>query len=256
MRVASVQVAIRDRPKEETLRHVLALLDQTRGSDLVLLPEMWPCGYFAFDTYASASEAIDGPTVAALAGKARELGAYLFMGSFVERAGHDLFNTAVLLDPRGEVAGRYRKVHLFGFADQESRLLRRGQDVTVVPTPFGKIGLSICYDLRFPELYRRMLDQGVAIFLVTSAWPRSRRDAWLLFNRARAHENLAYLFSCNCAGVQADQHFGGHSLFVDPLGKVIAEAGDDEMILSAEIDAGLVDRVRQEFPVLRDRVII
>jgi predicted amidohydrolase len=177
------------------------------------------------------------------------------MGSFVERAGPDLFNTAVLLDPRGEVAGRYRKIHLFGFGDQESRLLRRGEGVTVVPTPFGKIGLSICYDLRFPELYRQMLDQGAAIFLVTSAWPRSRRDAWVLFNRARAHENLAYLFSCNCAGVQADHEFGGHSLFVDPLGKVIAEAGDDEMILSAEIDPGAVDRVRREFHVLRDRVI-
>jgi predicted amidohydrolase len=255
MRVASVQVAIQDRPKQETLRHVLALLDQTRGSDLVLLPEMWPCGYFAFDTYQSASEPIDGPTVQALSAKARELKSYLLMGSFVERSGSDLFNTAVLLDSRGELAGRYRKMHLFGFGDQESGLLRRGKETTVVATPFGRVGLSICYDLRFPELYRRMVDQGAEIFLVTSAWPRSRRDAWVLFNKARAHENLAYLFSCNCAGAQAGQQYGGHSLFVDPLGKIIAEGGDEETIVAAAIDPGLVATVRREFPALSDRTM-
>lgn len=255
MRVASVQVEIMDRSKEETLRHVLALLDQTRGSDLVLLPEMWPCGYYAFDTYANASEALDGPIVQALSAKARELRAYLLMGSFVERAGQDLFNTAVLLDPQGAVAARYRKMHLFGFGEQESRLLRRGQDVAVVPTPFGKVGLSICYDLRFPELYRRMVDQGAEIFLVTSAWPSKRLGAWRLFNRARAHENLAYLFSCNCAGTQAGQQYGGHSLLIDPLGNVIAEGGEGESIVSAEIDSEQVAKVRHDFPALRDRLI-
>jgi len=253
MRVASVQVEIKNRPKGETLRHVLALLDQVRGHDLVLLPEMWPCGYFAFDTYDQASEALDGPLVRTLGAKARDLGAYLLMGSFVERAGADLFNTAVLLDPRGELAARYRKMHLFGFGDQESRLLRRGQDVAVVATPFGKVGLSICYDLRFPELYRRMVDQGVEIFLVTSAWPGSRLEAWRLFNRARAHENLAYLFSCNCVGTQAGSQYGGHSMIVDPLGNIIAEGGDGEAIITTEIDPELVAKVRHEFPALRDR---
>ncbi len=255
MRVSSVQLEIKERPKEATLRHVLALLDEARGSDLILLPEVWPCGYFAFERYETDSEPLDGPTVQALSEKARDLGAHILLGSFVERAGKDLFNTSVLLDPRGQVLARYRKIHLFGYHSEESRLLRRGEDVVVVQTPWGRAGLSICYDLRFPELYRRMIDQGAAFFLVSSAWPAPRLESWVLFNRARAHENLAYLFSCNCTGLQGDRTYAGHSLFVDPLGKVIAEGGEGETIVTAEVDMGLVDRARRDFQALQDRVL-
>jgi predicted amidohydrolase len=255
MRVSSVQLAIRERPKMETLRHVLALLEQTRGSDLVLLPELWPSGFFAFDRYASESESVEGPTVQVLRQTAKELGAHVLIGSFVEREGPNLFNTALLVGPNGQVLARYRKMHLFGYQSEESRLLRRGEQVVVAPTPWGGAGLSICYDLRFPELYRRMVDRGAEFFLVASAWPPARIESWVLFNRARANENLAYLFSCNCAGAQGDQRYGGHSLFVDPRGKVIAEAGDEETILTADIDPDLVAAVRREFPALEDRVI-
>src|SRR5437868_5301118 len=106
MRVTSVQMEITDRPAAETLGRVLGLLDRARGSDLVLLPELWPCGYFSFARYAAESEPVEGPTVRALAAKARELGAYLFTGSFVERAGDRLFNTCLLLDARGELVAR------------------------------------------------------------------------------------------------------------------------------------------------------
>src|SRR3954468_20027482 len=106
MRVTSIQVEIEDRSKGETLRHVLSLLDRARGSDLILLPELWPCGYFSFSRYAAESEPQDGPTVQALGRKARELDAYLFAGSFVEREGDRLFNTSLLLDPDGQLAAR------------------------------------------------------------------------------------------------------------------------------------------------------
>jgi predicted amidohydrolase len=233
---------------------VLSLLDETRGSDLVLLPELWPCGFFSFARYEAESEPVEGPTVQALRRKARELRTHLFTGSFVEREGTSLYNTAVLLGPGGELLARYRKIHLFGYQSEERRLLRRGEEVVVVPTPWGKAGLSICYDLRFPELYRKMIDQGADFFLVASAWPHPRLEPWVLLNRARALESLAYLFSCNCTGSQADRRYAGHSLFVDPLGKVIAEAGDAEAILAAEVDPGLVAAVRADFPALRDRV--
>src|ERR1700733_8922035 len=115
MRVACVQLAIVDRPKAATMGHVLELLDQTRGSDLVLLPELWPSGFFAFDRYAVDSEPINGPLVQELRTKARDLRIHLLTGSFVERDGSDLFNTALLLDPDGEILARYRKIHLFGY---------------------------------------------------------------------------------------------------------------------------------------------
>jgi predicted amidohydrolase len=256
MRVSSIQLAIADRPKQDTLRHVLALLDRARGSDLILLPEHWPCGFLSFGRYDSESETLGGPTVQALRETARTLGAYVFMGSFVERGETGLFNTSVLLGPRGEIVGRYRKMHLFGHEGQEKLLLQPGEEIVVLPTPWGRAGLSICYDLRFPELYRKMTERGADFFLVASAWPAVRLESWILFNRARAHENLAYLFSCNCAGAQGDHRYGGHSLFVDPLGRVIADAGEDECILSAEVDAELPAKVRKSFPALGDRVIL
>src|SRR5438874_710852 len=182
MRVTSIQLEIEDRPRAETLAHVLALLDEARGSDLILLPELWPCGYFSFSRYAAESEPVEGPTVQALRSRAEALGAYLFTGSFVEREGDRLFNTSLLLDARGQVVARYRKMHLFGFQSEERRLLCRGDEVVVVPTPWGRAGLSICYDLRFPELYRRMIDHGAELFLVSAAWPAARLEPWTLLN--------------------------------------------------------------------------
>jgi predicted amidohydrolase len=256
MRIASVQLEIKARPKDATLSHVLNLLDQTRGCDLVLLPELWPCGFFAFDNYERDSESIEGPTVQALQAKARELKVHLVMGSFVERDGGKLFNSTLLLGSDGKVMARYRKIHLFGFQSEEKRLLCRGDEVTVVPTPWGRAGMATCYDLRFPEMFRRMTERGAEFFLVVSAWPQPRLESWILFNRARGHENLAYLFSCNCAGTQGNHRYAGHSMFVDPRGKVIAEGPDGEGIVRAEVDIGQVAQVRREFPALEDRVFI
>jgi predicted amidohydrolase len=255
MRVTSIQLEITGAPKSEILRHVLEQLDRAPESDLILLPEVWNCGYFSFDRYRSESESMDGATVGAMREKAAQLSSHLLMGSFIEADGADLFNTTVLLDPNGEIAARYRKMHLFGYQSEESRLLTRGEEVVVAETPWGPAGLSTCYDLRFPELYRNMVDRGAVMFLVVSAWPHARTDAWRLFNRARAHENLAYLLSCNCAGTNAGTRYAGRSMFVDPLGAVLAEGGTDECFVSAEVDVAMVESVRDDFPALADRIL-
>lgn len=254
MRVTSIQLEIKDRPKEENIAYALKMIDQATGSDLILLPEIWPCGYFSFDRYRSESEPVDGPTVEAFKQKAVEHNCHILMGSLVEREGEDLYNTCLLLDPQGRIMARYRKVHLFGYHSDERRLLTAGKEVVVVETPWGMAGISTCYDLRFPEFYRKMLDLGAKIFLIPSAWPQVRLEAWVLFNRARAHENFAYLFSCNCAGTNAGTNYAGHSMIIDPLGKVIAEGGEEECFVSAEVDPGLVDTVRKDFSALNDRV--
>lgn len=255
MRITSIQLEIQDTPKGKTLERVLGLIERVPPSDLILLPELWPCGYFSFDRYWNDSEPIDGPTVRALQQKAAQLNSCLLMGSLVEREGEDLYNTCLLLDATGKIVARYRKIHLFGYQSDEKKLLKRGNEVVVAKTPWGMAGLSTCYDLRFPEFYRSMLDQGASFFLVSSAWPRSRLEAWVLFNRVRAHENLAFLFSCNCSGVDRGNPYAGHSMFVDPLGRVVAEAGEEECILSAEVDMGLVDSARKEFSALDDRIL-
>jgi predicted amidohydrolase len=255
MRVTSIQLAMIDQPKEKNVDHALALIDQAPTSDLILLPEIWPCGFFSFDRYQRDSEAIDGPIVSMLKAAARQQKCHIFMGSMVESDGGHLYNTSILLNPAGKIAARYRKIHLFGYQSEETALLKPGTDVVVADTPWGKSGLSTCYDLRFPELYRRMVDRGATFFLVASAWPLVRLEAWRLFNCCRAHENLAFLISCNCAGANQGKTYAGHSMIVDPLGQVLAEGAEEEQWVTAEIDPGQVDAARQEFPALDDRIL-
>jgi predicted amidohydrolase len=254
MRVTCLQLGVGDRPKDENIQHALELLDQAPQSDLILLPEIWPCGFFSYDRYFSESEPIEGHLVSLFRSQARQRRCHLLMGSFVERADGKLFNTSILFNPDGESLACYRKIHLFGYHSKEAELLSPGAEVVVSSTPWGPSGLSTCYDLRFPELFRKMVDQGAKFFLIPSAWPLARLDAWVLFNRARAHENLAYLISCNCVGLNAGLPFAGHSMVIDPWGRTLAEAGEDEALLTVEIDPGLVDAVRGEFPALADRV--
>jgi predicted amidohydrolase len=254
MKITSIQLGMKDRPKEETVAHALGLVDRAAESDLILLPEIWPCGFFSFERYRSDSESLDGPTVTAFKQKARDHNAHILMGSLVENQGEQFYNTSVFIDPRGEIAACYRKIHLFGYQSDETRLLTPGQEVVVSDTPWGVCGFSTCYDLRFPELFRRMVDQGARFFFVASAWPHVRLDAWQLFNRARAHENLAFLISCNAAGSNGGKQYAGNSMIVDPLGQVVVQGSEQEQLVSAEIDPGLVDSVRQDFSALDDRV--
>jgi predicted amidohydrolase len=255
MRVTAIQLKIEDRSKDDALAHVLAELDATSGSDLVLLPELWPCGYFSFARYAPDAEPLDGPLLKALCAKARDLGSYLFLGSFVERDGDKLYNTSALIDSSGEIVARYRKMHLFGYESQERQLLAPGTEVVVTPTPWGMAGLSICYDIRFPELYREMTAAGAEFFLVAAAWPAARVEAWTLLNRARALENLAYVFACNGCGTNGGVELAGHSLMIDPRGRVLAEGGAGPSFVTADVDPMAVPRLRAEFPALRDRVL-
>ena len=255
MKVASIQLEMADRSKAENLEYALVMLDRVPSSDLILLPEIWPCGFFSFDRYGADSEPLDGPVVATFRAKARERRCHILMGSLVERDAGALFNTTVFIGPAGEVLARYRKIHLFGYQSEETKLLAPGTEILVVDTPWGRTGLSTCYDLRFPELFRHMVDRGAEIFLIPSAWPLARIEAWRLFNRARAHENLAFLVSCNCAGQNAGKRYGGHSMIVDPWGKVLAEGGEGGEIVTAEVDIREATRARAEFPALADRVL-
>jgi predicted amidohydrolase len=255
MQVASIQLKMANRAKEKNIAYALRMMDRIPSVDLILLPEIWPCGFFAFDRYQADSETLQGPTVNVFKAKARERRCYIVMGSLVERDGERFFNTTVFIGPDGELMARYRKIHLFGYQSDETSLLTPGKEIVVIDTPWGQTGFSTCYDLRFPELFRRMVDRGAEVFLIPSAWPLARIEAWRLFNRARAHENLAYLISCNCAGTDAGKRYGGHSMIVDPWGQVLAEGGEGEEIVSAEIDPAQVEHARREFPALADRVL-
>lgn len=253
-RVASIQLEIlAGETKAERVERAAGLVEQQAGADLLLLPEAWNVGYFNFDSYAAQAEPLDGPTISRLSDAAKAAGAWTLAGSVIESSDGNLFNTSVLLDRGGEIVATYRKIHLFGYGSRERQLLTRGERITVADTELGALGLATCYDLRFPELFRAMVDRGAQIFLIASAWPYPRVEAWSTLNRARAMENQTWLISANCAGGQPA--CCGRSAVVDPWGTAIAMADERAAVLRTEIDLTAVTAARDEFPALRDRVL-
>jgi predicted amidohydrolase len=256
MRVHAIQLesSVAEPPSERVDR-AMALVAAQRGADLVVLPELWVQGGFAFGTFAQTAEPVDGPLVRRLGAAARELGAWLHGGSIVERDEDGrLFNTSVLLRPDGTVSATYRKIHLFGFAGGETTVLTAGSDVVTADVAGTATALATCYDLRFPELFRAFVDRGAELFLLPSAWPTPRIAHWSLLTRARAVEDQAFVVAVNGCGDQGGRlALGGRSVVVDPWGAVLAEAGDDEEVLVVDLDLAQVAKTRADFPVLADR---
>ena len=254
MKIASIQLKVVEESKEKALEHAAEMIRRCQGADLILLPELWNIGFMSFDRYREEAETQEGPTLNLLRALAKEVSCYLHTGSFVEKKNDRLYNSSFLLNPRGEILGSYQKIHLFTYQSEEAEILTPGTSVAVIPTGFGSFGLATCYDLRFPELFRKMLDHGAEIFLICSAWPYPRLEHWLLLNRTRALENLSFLVSSNGVGTNRGKQFAGHSMIVDPMGNIIAGSGDEEGIVRAEIDRNVVLKTRTEFSALQDRL--
>jgi predicted amidohydrolase len=230
-------------------------MDAARRPDVLVLPELWTVGAFNAEAMLANPEVVDGRLVARLQDVAREAGIWIHAGSIPERAADGArFNTAVLISPDGAVDATYRKVHLFGFDEGEAVLLESGADLVVRPTPLGVTGLATCYDLRFPELFRGLLDAGAETFVVASGWPLARIEHWRVLLRARAIEDQAWVAACNQVGTHAGVVLGGRSAVVDPSGEVVVEGPTDrECLVLADVDPSAAARTRMGFPVLRDR---
>ncbi|MFF1409625.1 carbon-nitrogen family hydrolase [Streptomyces sp. NPDC058289] len=255
MRASLIQIAVNEGESVDSRRSRAAdLVREQSGSDLVVLPELWTVGAFAYEQFETEAEPLDGPTYGAMAAAARDAGVWLHAGSFVERAGDgSLYNTALVLSPTGELAATYRKIHRFGFDQGEAVLMSAGESLTTVALPEQTLGLATCYDLRFPELFRGLVDAGATTLVVSAGWPARRRGHWTLLNRARAVEDQSYVLACGTAGTNGGVEQAGHSLVVDPWGEVLAEAGPGEEILTVELDPKKVAETREQFPALKDR---
>ncbi len=271
MRVAVVQVAYGD---EETMdariERVSDLVRAQAGHDLVVLPELWGPGGFSYREWDTRAQPVDGSIGTAMSAAARDAGVLLHAGSIVERPasgevgpeGHGLWNTSLVYGPDGSLVAAYRKIHRFGFGAGEPKLMDAGEELVLLdlpgdPLPDGsaafRAGLSTCYDLRFPELYRRQVDAGAAAFVVPAAWPAARVRHWTLLAHARAIENQCVVIACNTAGAHAGTEMGGHSQVVSATGEALAMAGNAEEVLSVEVDMDAVTTWREQFPVLQDR---
>lgn len=255
MRASLIQIAVNDGESVTSRRSRVAdLVREQAGSDLVVLPELWTVGAFAYEQFETEAEPLDGPTFEAVSKAAAEAGVWLHAGSIVERAGDgSLYNTALVISPAGELAATYRKIHRFGFDQGEAVLMSAGDSLTTVALPEQTLGLATCYDLRFPELFRGLVDAGATTLVVAAGWPERRRAHWTLLSRARAVEDQAYVLACGLAGTHAGVEQAGHSLVVDPWGEVLAEAGPGEAVLTVDLDPSKVPDTRAQFPALKDR---
>ena len=262
MRVAAVQLNSNGE-KERNLAAAERLVRESAagGAELVVLPEKWNLLAGGEELVAGA-EPLDGPSLSAARRWARELGIHLLAGSISERGaeGEKASNTSVLISPGGEDVAVYRKIHMFdvdagGVSYRESEHEQPGTEPVTAPLGELVLGMSVCYDLRFPELFRILALRGARIVAVPSAFTLATgRDHWEVLLRARAIENQVFVVAPNQTG-EAPPHYSsfGRSMIVDPWGVVLATAPDGEGFVAAELDLAAQDRVRESLPSLTNR---
>ncbi len=267
MKVALIQTSSQD-DKAANLAAVEALIDQAVAEErpeLVALPEVWVHqGLSAEGKQAAAETLPDGEAYQRLQRLARRHRIVLHGGSLIERAGERLFNTTVVFDPDGRELARYRKLHRFDITTPDGREFResatfgRGEEVVTCDVPGARIGCTICYDLRFPELFRRLADAGADLMLVPAAFTlQTGKDHWEVLLRARAIETQCFVLAPAQWGPYADGRRAcyGHSLVVDPWGHVLARAPDRVGYVAARLDLAEIGRVRGRMPIAAHRVL-
>lgn len=262
IKIAAIQMStVAD--KMENVRTVKTYLEKIKDEnpDFVILPEMFCCPYQTenFPIYA---EKEGGPVWQQLSGYAKQYGIYLIGGSMPEKdAEGNVYNTSYIFDREGKQIGKHRKVHLFdidvkgGQTFKESDTLTAGDSDTVFDTEFGKIGVMLCFDIRFPELSRMMVNDGARIVFVPAAFNMTTGPAhWELSFRTRALDNQIYMVGCAPArDVSAGYISWGHSIVTDPWGRVTGMLDENEGILLAELDMDYEEQVREELPLLKSR---
>jgi len=261
LRAAAVQLnSTSDKARNLAAAERLVHAAAADGAELVALPEKWNLLAGGAELLAGA-EPLDGPSLSAAREWARALGIHLLAGSIAERGeGEKAANASVLIGPDGEDLAVYRKIHMFdvdagGVSYRESEHEQAGAEI--VSAPLGELiaGLSVCYDLRFPELFRILALRGARLLLIPSAFTTATgRDHWEVLLRARAIENQAFVLAPNQIG-QAPPHFDsfGHSAIVDPWGRLLASAPDEECFVAADLDLAAQEQVRESLPSLANR---
>ena len=263
--VSVVQMLAVDGEKERTVDRMMRHLDEAgrRGSQLTVLPEVWTgLGFSDPNMHREIAEEIPGPVTDRLCEKARAH-AMAVCGSLYERDGNAVHNTAPVISQEGEIVGRYRKTHLFDVPNRtdirsgikESERITAGDELPVFDLQFARVGVSICSDLRFPEVYRELALKGSEVTLCVSAFLAPRVDHWEFLLRTRASENQTYVVASGQVGTEPKSGIGfvGRSMVVDPWGTIVATASDTETVMTTVIDLDYIAEVRRRWPLLEQR---
>lgn len=264
MKVAAIQMISSADMTHNIARAAQLLQDaKQRGAELILMPEYWPLmGMQDTDKIAAAEANGTGKMQSFMAEQAKQLGVWLIGGTvpLVSDEPDKVLNTTLVFDPSGRQIARYDKIHLFGFTKgdesyQESKTITPGKQVVSFEAGFGRVGLSVCYDLRFPEMYRAM--GSCALIVVPAAFTYTTGQAhWEILLRARAIENQCYVLASAQGGVhQNGRRTWGHSMLIDPWGKIIEVLPEGEGVIAGEIDLHALDVIRTSLPALKHRTM-
>ena len=261
LKLALCQMNVIDDKEENLMKASSMITAGSKNADFIVLPEMFNCPYSndKFIEYCEAEN--DSYTLNIISKLAKSNQVYILAGSIPEKENDELYNTSYLFNQKGEIIAKHRKMHLFDIdvkdkiTFKESDVLTAGNDFTIAQTDFGKIGIGICYDIRFPELARILVENGALMLFYPGAFNMTTGPAhWELLFRARALDNQVY-----CIGVapalneNASYHSFGHSIVANPWGEIIAEAGQEEEIVYCEIDLDEIKKVREELPLLKNK---
>lgn len=261
LKIGLIQMKVCDN-KEQNLMKASQLVSKIsiEMPDIVILPEMFSCPYAScnFPIYA---EDENGKSFNFLSNISKTNNIYLVAGSIPEKEGKKIYNTSYVFNRKGEKIGKHRKMHLFDIdiknkqKFKESDTLSAGNEVTVFDTEFGKIGLCICYDFRFPELSRLMVDKGAKAIIVPASFNMTTGPAhWHIMFKSRAIDNQVFTIGCSPARDYNSSYISyGHSLIVSPFGEVLTELKEEENLITYTIDLSYVDKVREELPLLYHR---
>lgn len=252
MKIAMIQMESRAYERSWNIDHAFSLLEEAAdNAELLVLPELWTTGYGFRNLQEDAVQAGD-PLLQRLADFARDRHVFLAAGSLAFREGRRVFNRSLLYDWEGSLLASYDKLHIFSLLS-EPDYFSAGEHRTVAFADNVPIGLTTCYDVRFPELYRSLTLDGARLILVPSQWPEARKTAWHILNQARAIENQVYICAVNGVGSYKGNTFYGHSLFIGPGGEVLAEGSMEEEILYVTYSGVDVENVRRRMAVWADR---
>lgn len=250
--VSIAQMNVRDGDPRKNWATVQELVAEAarRGSDMIVLPELWDNG-FALEKSKESASTLSGGLFAQVATLARSA-KIVILGSMLEKRGVGVYNCCAVFTPVSGVTGAYRKIHLFEGMN-EAQYLSPGEAPLTTDLPWGATSIAICYDLRFPELLRRYAVDNSKMVVIPAQWPAARINHWRTLLQARAIENQYFVIGCNRVGEYNGSTFPGHSMIVDPLGNILVELGDTESLATIKINTDVVGDVRVNFPVLQDR---
>ena len=252
MKIALIQMQVIEKAPAVNAARGLELLEQAaRQADLLILPEVWTTGY-SLGKAKETAERLDGVLCRNIQNLAAQTQTTIVAGSMAMVREDRIYNAAPVWGPDGRLLDVYEKIHLFSLYKEEN-IFAPGEKRTIVPVDGWQVGIGICYDLRFPELFRVMAAQGAECLVIPAEWPAARGADWRLLVQARALENQAYVVAVNCAGSFKSAPFYGHSMLVGPDGAFLAEAGEQEEILIVELERAVVQQARRKMSVLQDR---